>query len=79
MTGFTGFGFVDPRPRTFSVMYGPTPADPTCEFTFVEFSPKRVPEGTPVHFKPWTGWRADLIVWLIRHLLPEPSYIYGRD
>ena len=72
------FKFVDPRPRTFSLTYAPNGADPTGEFTLLEFNPERRIEGAPLRYMAHTGWRARVIECLIRRWLPEPKYIYGR-
>lgn len=73
-----GFKFVDPRPRTFSLMYAPNVVDPTGEFTLVEFNPERRLSAAPLRYRAHTGWRARVIEYLIRRWLPEPKDVYGR-
>lgn len=71
--------FLDPKPRTFAVMYTPNVADPTGEYPLWEYSAaeaRKAPEGRLQQYQPWGGWKAKLVVWMIRTLLPEPEYLY---
>jgi len=60
-------------PRIFSVVRTPNSADPMGWFPLIEFNSRDRIEGVMPRNKPWSGWRAKLIVWLIRLLLPVPD------
>jgi hypothetical protein len=62
-----------PAPRIFSVVYTPNIADPAGWFPLIEFNPKDTADGVMPRNRMWSGWRAKLIVWLIRRLLPCPD------
>jgi hypothetical protein len=73
------YRFLDPKPRTFAVVYTPNFADPDGEFPLIEYNAataRKMPEGVVQNSRFWGGWRATLIVWLIRKLLPMPEYLY---
>ena len=61
------------RPRTFCYMQNRTYADPAYLFQLYEYDPSN--PYASVNIKAWSGWRANLITWMIRHLLPEPDHI----